>query len=54
MCPFFRRIFSMREPRPALAHIKKYPAGREPAGLYIINKGGVAGLSRRAVDAPRA
>jgi len=47
----------MREPRPdlarpALAYIKKHPAGSEPAGLYIINQGGVAGLSRHAVDAP--
>ena len=45
---FSRRIFSMRKPRPALAALvssrqKKYPAGSEPAGLYIINKGGFAG-----------
>lgn len=32
--------------RPALAYIKKHPAGSEPAGLYIINQGGFAGLSR--------
>lgn len=48
---FLRCIFSMREPRPdlarpALAYIKKHPAGSEPAGLYIINQGGFAGLSR--------
>ena len=52
-----RRIFSMRKPRPALAALvssrqKKYPAGSEPAGLYIINKGGCCGSPRRAVDAP--
>ena len=40
---FSRRIFSMREPRPALAYIKKHPAGSEPAGLYKINQGGVCG-----------
>ena len=54
---FSRRIFSMRKPRPALAALvssrqKKYPAGSEPAGLYIINKGGCCGSPRRAVDAP--
>ena len=56
---FSRCIFSMRETRPArtgrpwarpdrarpaLAYIKKHPAGSEPAGLYIINQGGFAGI----------
>ena len=64
---FSCRIFSMRKPRPALTALvpgrtcigglgiqqtKKYPAGSEPAGLYIINKGGCCGSPRRAVDAP--
>lgn len=40
--------------RPALAYIKKHPAGSEPAGLYKINYGGVCGSPRRAVDALRA
>ena len=52
---FSRCIFSMREPRAPLAgaalipsrvyqQAYKYPAGSEPAGLYIINKGGVCGI----------
>ena len=64
---FSCRIFSMRKPRTALTALvpgrtcigglgiqqtKKYPAGSEPAGLYIINKGGCCGSPRRAVDAP--
>lgn len=32
---------------------KKYPARGEPAGLYIINKGGCCGSPRHAGDAPR-
>lgn len=53
---FFRRIFSMREPRPdwarpALAYIKKHPAGSEPAGLYKINRRS-RWSPRHAVDAP--
>nr|DAE14980.1 MAG TPA: hypothetical protein [Siphoviridae sp. ctf8W5] len=44
----------MREPRPGLPADKKIPRRLAPAGLYIINYGGVCGSPRHAGDAPRA
>ena len=50
---FFRAAFLVCwNPGRVWRQTKKYPAGSEPAGLYIINKGGCCGSPRRAVDAP--